>query len=186
MKVQQQLISKQNEIQIQNLKLCYDTLVRVLAFGEKYALSKNVKFEAYNLSSDTSDDLLILFVREIEIFRLYYQDYVEKYGKFDFPNNLPKKEMLKEIINWEIYVPQENRKYYTCLYNLVNGNYNFSLNNEINLLKQKKKIGFKENYLQNINNFPKVQLVINQYNNCYINLSKNMNVNDNEDFDEMK
>ena len=92
--------------------------------------------------------------------------------------------ILEEIKNWAMNVPQENRKYYICLYNLINGNYNFSLKNEIKLLKRKKKTVYKgereinlmnhvpfisnytnniakkaeENYLQNENYSPEVDL----------------------------
>jgi hypothetical protein len=206
-------VTKQEIAQIQDLELSIDTMCRVLTLGEKYALGQNVNFGAYNLSSATGDDLLRLFVREIEIFRLSYQDYVEEHGNYKFPKNLPKHVILEEIKNWAMNVPQENRKYYTCLYNLINGNYNFSLKNEIKLLKQKKKTVYKEgerannlmnhvpyishhtnnvakkaeeNYLQNKNYSPEVDLT-NKPNQQMLNqLSKNTHVHDNEDYDDMK
>ena len=206
-------VTKQEIAQIQDLELSIDTMCRVLTLGEKYALGQNVNFGAYNLSSATGDDLLRLFVREIEIFRLSYQDYVEEHGNYKFPKNLPKHVILEEIKNWAMNVPQENRKYYTCLYNLINGNYNFSLKNEIKLLKQKKKTVYKEgerannlmnhvpcishhtnnvakkaeeNYLQNKNYSPEVDLT-NKPNQQMLNqLSKNTHVHDNVDFEDMK
>ena len=203
-------VTKQEIAQIQDLELSIDTMCRVLTLGEKYALGQNVNFGAYNLSSATGDDLLRLFVREIEIFRLSYQDYVEEHGNYKFPKNLPKHVILEEIKNWAMNVPQENRKYYTCLYNLINGNYNFSLRNDIKLLKQKKKVVYKEgerannlmnhvpiisyhtnnmakkaeeNYLNNKNYSPEVDLG-NKPNQQMLNqLSKNTHFHDNEDFD---
>lgn len=137
-------VTKQEIAQIQDQELSIDTMCRVLTLGEKYALGQNLNFGAYNLSTATGDDLLRLFVREIEIFRLSYQDNVEEYGQYKFPKNLPKQAILDEIKNWEMNVPQENRKFYRYLYNLINGNYNFSLRNDIKLLKQKKKNVYKD------------------------------------------
>ena len=99
-------VTKQEIAQIQDLELSIDTMCRVLTLGEKYALGQNVNFGAYNLSSATGDDLLRLFVREIEIFRLSYKDYVEEHGNYKFPKNLPKHVILEEIKNWAMNVPQ--------------------------------------------------------------------------------
>jgi hypothetical protein len=203
-------VSKQEIAQIQDQELSIDTMCRVLTLGEKYALGQNLNFGAYNMSTATGDDLLRLFVREIEIFRLSYQDFVEEYGQYKFPKNLPKQAILEEIKNWEMNVPQESKKFYRCLYNLINGNYNFSLRNDIKLLKQKKKVVYKEgerannlmnhvpiisyhtnnmakkaeeNYLNNKNYSPEVDLG-NKPNQQMLNqLSKNTHFHDNEDFD---
>ena len=204
-------VTKQEIAQIQDQELSIDTMCRVLTLGEKYALGQNLNFGAYNMSTATGDDLLRLFVREIEIFRLSYQDFVEEYGQYKFPKNLPKQAILNEIRNWEMNVPQENRKYYHCLYNLINGNYNFSLRNDIKLLKQKKKNVYKEgerannlmmhvpiisyqtknkaknaeeNYLNNKNYSPEVDLGNKPDQHMLNQLSKNTHVHD--DYDDMK
>jgi len=212
-KYAQAYVSKQEVAQAQDMELSIDTMCRVLTLGEKYALGQNVNFGAYNLSSATGDDLLRLFVREIEIFRLSYQDYVEEHGPYKFPKNLPKQVILEEIKNWAMNVPKENQKYYSCLYDLINGNYNFSLKNEIKLLKQKKKTNYKvgerannlmnhvpiishhtnniakkaeEKYLENKNYSPEVNLG-NKPNQQMLNqLSKNTHFHDNENEDDIK
>lgn len=120
-------------------------MCRVLTLGEKYALGINEKYGAYNMSSATGEDLLRLFVREIEIFRLSYEDYVEEHGEYKFPRNLSKKQIQDDITKWEKNVSKENVKYYQALSDIINGKYNFSLKDEIKKLKAKKKnIPYKE------------------------------------------
>ena len=141
----QELVNRQEVEQIQDLELSNDTMCRVLTLGEKYALGFNEKYGAYNMSSATGDDLLRLFVREIEIFRLSYEDYVEEHGEYKFPRNLSKKQIQDDIIKWGKNVPKENVKYYQALSNIIDGKYNFSLKDEIKKLKAKKKnIPYKE------------------------------------------
>ena len=67
---EQQYISKQEVAQIQDLELSIDTMCRVLTLAEKYALGYNEKYGAYNMSSAKGEDLLRLFVREIEIYTI--------------------------------------------------------------------------------------------------------------------
>ena len=142
---QQQNLTKQEIAQIQDLELSNDTMCRVLTLGEKYALEKNEKYGAYNMSNATGEDLLRLFVREIEIFRLSFEDYVEEHGEYKFPRNLSKVEILQDINRWKNEVEKENMKYYEVLGNLINGNYKFSLKDEIKKLKKKKKnVCYKE------------------------------------------
>jgi len=142
---QQQNLTKQEIAQIQDAELSNDTMCRVLTLGEKYALGKNEKYGAYNMSNSTGEDLLRLFVREIEIFRLSYEDFVEEHGEYKFPRNLSKNEILQDINSWKNEVEKENIKYYDILGNLINGNYKFSLKDEIKKLKKKKKnVYYKE------------------------------------------
>lgn len=135
---QLKMVSKQEIKQIQDIELSNDTMCRVLTLAEKYALKVNKKYGAYNMSSACGEDLLRLFVREIEIFRLSYENMIEVYKEFRFPYNLTKSEILQDINNWSKYVSEENRIYYKNLYDIVNGNYKFSLKDEIRKLKEKK------------------------------------------------
>lgn len=142
---QQQYISKQEIEQIQDLELSLDTMCRVLTLGEKYALGFNEKYGAYNMSSATGEDLLRLFVREIEIFRLSYEDYVEEHGEYKFPANLSKKQILEDIDKWKKKANEESIIYFKALIDIINGNYKKSLKDEIKKLKdKKKKIPYKE------------------------------------------
>ena len=142
----QDMLSRHEITQIQDAELSNDTMCRVLTLGEKYALGQNVKYGSYNMSSATGDDLLRLFVREIEIFRLSYQDFVEEHGEYKFPRNLSKKEIKEDIKNWINNAPEESYQYFTALEDIIDGNYNFSLKDEIKKLKakKKKKINYKE------------------------------------------
>lgn len=135
----QSTVSKQEIAQIQDLELSNDTMCRVLTLGEKYALGQNVNFGAYNMSTAIGDDLLRLFVREIEIFRLSYQDYVEEHGDYKFPKNLSKSRILSEIKLWGECVGDEAKRFYNNLADIINGNYDFSLKDDIKALKAKKK-----------------------------------------------
>lgn len=136
---QQQFVSKQEVEQIQDLELSIDTMCRVLTLGEKYAFGFNEKYGAYNMSSASGEDLLRLFVREIEIFRLSYEDYVEEHGEYKFPRNLSKKQILEDISKWAQTAPEQSIIYYKALADVINGNYKFSLKDEIKKLKAKKK-----------------------------------------------
>lgn len=140
------LLSKQEIAQIQDTELSNDTMCRVLTLGEKFACCENIKYGAYNMSSATGFDLLRLFVREIEIFRLSYQDYIEEYKTYSFPKNLSKNEILADIKSWMKLVEPEYVKYYRCLYDLIDGNYKFSLKDEIAKLKTQRKK--KPNYIE--------------------------------------
>lgn len=141
---QKQLMANKQDIKkIQDIELSNDTMCRVLALAEKYALGHNAKYGAYNLSKATNEDLLRLFVREIEIFRLSYENICEEYGEYHFPNNLSKSQIMNDIRNWAIYVPAENgKKYYDILLQIFNNNFKFSLKNEINILKERKRNTF--------------------------------------------
>ena len=74
------MFSKHEIVKIQDSELSNDTMWGVLTLDEKYALGWNYNYGEYNISSSNDEDLLRLFVREIEIFRLSYQYYVEEYG----------------------------------------------------------------------------------------------------------
>ncbi len=142
----QSMLNKQEIIKIQDSELSNDTMCRVLTLGEKYALGENYKYGAYNMSTATDDDLLRLFVREIEIFRLSYQDFVEEHNcEYKFPKNLSKTDIINDINKWISFAPKESYQYYLALKDILNGQYNFSLRNEIKKLKaKKKKVNYKE------------------------------------------
>lgn len=143
---QQVMVNKQEIKRIQDIELSNDTMCRVLALAEKYALGYNDKYGAYNLSRANNEDLLRLFVREIEIFRLSYEDIFEEYGQYQFPNNLPKIQIINDIKNWASNVsPDNGKKYYDILLQIFNNNFRFSLKNDINKLKEKKNnVFYKE------------------------------------------
>ncbi len=142
---QQKLASKQEVIQAQDIELSNDTMCRVLTLAEKYALGENKKYGAYNMSSAYGENLLRLFVREIEIFRLSFENIIDEYKEYKFPKNLTKSQILQDINSWDRYVPDESKKYYKYLSDIINGNYKFSLKNEIKKLKEKKKeVQYKE------------------------------------------
>jgi len=141
---QRQLMANKQDIKkIQDIELSNDTMCRVLALAEKYALGHNDKYGAYNLSKATNEDLLRLFVREIEIFRLSYENIYEEYGEYHFPNNLPRNQIMNDIKSWAFNVPAENgKKYYDILLQIFYNNFKFSLKNDINILKERKKNTF--------------------------------------------
>lgn len=137
---EQQQASKQEVEQMQDLELSHDTMCRVLTLAEKYALGENEKYGAYNMSTAIGDDdLLRLFVREIEIFRLSYEDYVEEQGEYKFPKNLSKNSIINDISLQASKAPSQSIIYYEALASIINGNYTFSLKDEIKKLKSKKK-----------------------------------------------
>ena len=58
--------------------------------------------------------------------------YITKYGKYDFPNNLSKKEMIKLLRKWKSIIPnEEEHRFYEVMIKIINGDFNVSLMNEL-------------------------------------------------------
>ena len=112
-------VSKMKVTQLQDQALSNDTMCRVLTLAEKYAIGQNDKYASYNLSSAEGEDLLRLLVREIEIFRLSYEDYVEEYESYDFPGNQSKNQIIDDVESWKNEVDVKDRKYYDILIQIL-------------------------------------------------------------------
>ncbi len=56
-------------------------LGKVLGLAEKYALGENIIYGYYNMTSAYGEELLSLFIKEIELLRISYKN-------IKFPSNL--------------------------------------------------------------------------------------------------
>ena len=67
------------------------------------------------------------------------------FHSFKLPKNLTKNQILEDIKSWIKYVPDDKKKYYYNLCQIINGNFNFSLKDEIRkLMAKKESINYKE------------------------------------------
>ena len=65
--------------------------------------------------------------------------YITKYGKYDFPNNLSKKEMIKLLRKWKSIIPnEEEHRFYEIMTKIINGDFNVTLMNELQKKLKKK------------------------------------------------
>ena len=158
-------------MQAQNINNGIEILGKVLGLAEKYALGKNIKYGYYTTPYVHGEKLLLSFKMAIEIFSLCYK-------KIKFPENLSKKEVLKEINIWKKHVPNENKIYYIYLSEILNDNYyDFPLGkNEFNINYNIYNIINKVRPLLKVDTFIKFE----DYKNYFIYLHKKLS----EFFDE--
>ena len=134
-------------------------------------------------------------------FMAMYNECLDEYGYYWFPDNLPKNNIIKDIVEWKRIVPPNLKIYYDNIILLFNGRVNEILfpkiicNNPINASFQKiknlriplnieekinlKRDQVKENYLKNNLFDNKLEFSSNNY--CYSMLKKHNEFND---FDE--
>ena len=64
---------------------------------------------------------------------------ITKYGKYDFPNNLSKNEMIKLLRKWKSIIPnEEEHRFYEIMIKIINGDFNVTLMNELQKKLKKK------------------------------------------------
>lgn len=141
--------------QVQDQGYSYGVMGNIFSALEWYAYrisgisfsNKDMIFNGYNNfncgSQKELEDLKNQIITQIEIFKFSYQMYIKEYGKYDFPNNLSKEEMINLLIKWKSIIPNEKEhRFYDVMIKIINGDYNISLMNE--LQKKLKKKGKME------------------------------------------
>ena len=176
----------QKVMKAQDIGLGYEILGNVLALAEKYALGKNKNFGFYNMTSAYGDQLLSSFIMNIELLRLSYK-YIE------FPRNIPKIQVLKEINNWEKSAPENSKKYYKYLSEIISGKYCLPFDYEIKKLKKKmSSLSIEKKVFPFVENekkiFPLVDTFINfeDYKNYYIDLHEKLSDFFDENYSNLK
>ena len=73
-------------------------------------------------NTKAANELKYQIISQLEILRMSHSLYTKEYGKYDFPSNLPQREMIKQIETWKSMVPLEDKKYYEAAINIIKGN----------------------------------------------------------------
>jgi len=136
-------IQKQDIIQVQELQLLNDNQGRALSALECYSNRFNSKptkyFDFYNLNNLSSkkkdSELRNQCIVQIQLFRMTYNDYIQKYGSYKVDNLDNKK--LKEIINnWKEKVRTEDKVLYDDMLSII---FSKNINSSSNLFNTYSK-----------------------------------------------
>ena len=126
-------LDKQKIIQAQELTLLNDNFGRALSSLECYANRQSGKkisniFNYYNMfnlrNTQNMDELYKKAFVQTQIFRLAYDDYIQKYKKYTPPQNINLEEIKNLLKNWMYNVNDEAKIIYQGMLNILS-----SLNN---------------------------------------------------------
>ena len=125
--------------QMKVLQISYEILGNLFSLLELYAYrisgksEKNLIFRFYNNDFNKPKNLIDLrnqIIAQIELFKFSYQMYIEKYGKYTFPNNLPKEKLIEFLMTWKSIIPDlQQCIFYDAIIGIINGNFDISLVN---------------------------------------------------------
>ena len=166
---EQQQLNKQEIVQIQDQQFSNDIMARLLSVSENYALRSKGDtldeirekeifgyYDTFDSGKEKSlSELKLQLMFEIEVFRLSYEDFINKYEKYNFPENLSKEEILKNLNEWKNYVKDEDKKYYDVIIRIFAENITSqSFSDEIRETeKNKENVGLCDPYFL-INSVP--------------------------------
>ena len=105
----------------QSLYYSYETLFHLLSAAENFAGLKNEQYQGYNISlATTYEELKSELVWELHCFQLSKKTYEKKYGKYIYPDGLPKEKILFDIKRYIERVNNENDKLlYYAMINII-------------------------------------------------------------------
>ena len=90
---------------------------------------KDLRFNHYNNFNSGNkkglDQLKNQIITQIEIFKFSYLIYKKDHKKYNFPENLSEKDIVKEIEKWKNLIKNkspDNLKYYDAILNIIQGN----------------------------------------------------------------
>ena len=151
--------------QIQDKAYTYNVIGYFLSSLECYAnkFSTNSKsniFSAYNNfdcgNKKNKTELKYQIISQLELLKASLTIYITKFGEFEFPSKMSKKQMIETIEQWKEKVPDEDKKYYDTGINILkckqansfvdelgsssNVNPNF-IKNSIGIIAESNKIG---------------------------------------------
>lgn len=142
-------VNKQDIIQVQDQNHSHNIMGRILSCAENYANlnqpEKNFKtkykyYDSFNASKKMSlNNYRNTFILQIIIFNSSYNNYKKNYGSYDYSNNLPKENIIKEIqqMKKKLINHQEDDKLYDSIINIISDkpiNINI-FQNDINKMK---------------------------------------------------
>ena len=130
--------------QIQDQGYSYGVIGNIFSALEWYAYrisgisfsNQDIIFNGYNNfncgNQKELEDLKNQIITQIEIFKFSYQVYIKDHKKYDFPNNLSKKDMINLLMKWKSIIPDsKEHRFYDAMIEIINGNFNISLINEV-------------------------------------------------------
>ena len=147
-------INKQIVEQMQVNQKCNEILGSLLSALEYYAfrisghLKNNMIFNTYNdnsnLNNKSLNDLRYYIIAQIELFKFAYQNYINQFYKYDFPNNLPKKQIIYFLAEWKSMIHElSDHIFYDATIKLINGNFNISFK-ELSEIVEMKNVRHKK------------------------------------------
>jgi hypothetical protein len=142
-------VNKQEVMQIQDQNHSHNIMGRILSYAENYANfnqpDKNFKRKyKYYDSFNASEKMLInnyrnTFILQIILFNSSYNNYVKNYGVYNYSENLPKANIIKEIqqMKKKLIDHKKDDKLYDSIIDIINNKpININLfQNEINEMK---------------------------------------------------
>lgn len=142
-------VNKQEIIQIQDQNHSLNIMGRILSNAENYANlnqpDKNFKrkykyYDSFNASEKMSlNNYRNTFILQIILFNSSYNNYVKNYGEYDYSDNLPKANIIKEIqqMKKKLINHKEDDKLYDSIIDIItNKPININIfQNEINKMK---------------------------------------------------
>lgn len=123
-------IDKQLLKQKQDERLSHETLLSCCATAELVATGRLYKYSEYYIHKNNRktklEELSLELAVKLESIRTSYQLFKRDYGFYNFPENLSKEELLKDINGWMNNLIINNKPYeiiqlFQNFYNLING-----------------------------------------------------------------
>lgn len=122
--------SKQRLKQLESQTYSNRTMANMIAVAELYALSVKCqneqlykKFDEFdNLKRKTKKELKGELILQIECFKVSFNSYVKKYGKYDFPDDYDEEKTLEELQMIKKKINKKDKKFYEAIINLLKGN----------------------------------------------------------------
>lgn len=145
---QKMLLDKQKVSQAQDLALLNDNFGRALSSLECYANRFSNKklsniFNYYNLFNLGNTQNLVELQKkafvQTQIFRLAYDDYINRYKKYDPPQELKLTDIKKLLEKWMYYVDNESKIIYQGMINVISSLNNSSFDRKFRAASQKYK-----------------------------------------------
>ena len=142
-------VNKQEMMKIQDQNHSLNIMGRILSYAENYANfnqpDKNFKrkykfYDSFNASEKMSiNNYRNTFILQIILFNSSYNNYIKNYGVYDYSENLPKANIIKEIqqMKKKLINHKEDDKLYDSIIDIIN-NKPININifqNEINEMK---------------------------------------------------
>ena len=126
----QKMVNAQKILELQNQDTRNFTLGGLLSCLETIAFRYDPKFkkkyDGYNPKSFQDKKNIIQLITQLRIeskaFRLMYEECIDKYNNYWFPDNLSKKDLLNDIKKWKHKIPAQYQIYYDNIINLFEGN----------------------------------------------------------------
>ena len=108
--------------QKQDLHFSYETLMHLLSSAENFSGLNEEQYGGYNISTATKyEDLKSEFAWELHCFQKAMKLYIQKYGDYPFPKDLPKGKILNDIQRYINKAKNEKeKKLYIEMKNLIN------------------------------------------------------------------